>query len=41
MHRIIYWIMRKRRIAKRKCGECCLKCAFYEECKINGESVLK
>ena len=37
MGRILFWMKRKRRIRDRKCGRCCLLCAFYNKCSKDGK----
>lgn len=37
MDRLIFWLKRKKRIEKKKCGQCCLKCPYYWECRADGE----
>ena len=36
MRRIIYWLQRKKRIKEKRCGQCCLTCPFYKQCKNDG-----
>ena len=37
MGRVIFWLKRKKRMEKKKCGHCCLMCPFYLECRNDGE----
>ena len=37
MGRIIFWLKKKERMKKKKCGRCCLMCQFYRECREDGE----
>ena len=36
MKRFLYWLQEKR-IEKKKCGQCCLTCRYYSECRLDGE----
>lgn len=38
MKRFIFWLNRKKRIREKRCGQCCLTCAFYKECRRDGYS---
>lgn len=37
MKRFLYWLQKKERIEKKKCGQCCLTCRYYSECRLDGE----
>lgn len=37
MGRFIFWLKRKKRMEKKKCGQCCLMCPYYRECRNDGE----
>lgn len=36
MERLLFWLQRKKRIAKKQCGQCCLFCPYYRDCREDG-----
>lgn len=33
MGRFLYWLNRKKRIREKRCGQCCLNCPYFDECR--------
>lgn len=34
---LFFLLKRKKRMEKKKCGQCCLMCPYYRECRNDGE----
>lgn len=34
---INFLVEKEKRIEKKKCGQCCLMCPYYRECRADGE----